>query len=176
MIGDWNGDGWNDIAVTCQNYAGQSSYLAVHDQLPPAITAAATPFGSGCGTPALVFVADTNGRPLLGQTGSATVTNVPSALVSVMLGFSNTSRGGMPLPFALDVIGMPGCALLQSAEILGLPTSPGSANQRAFSLAIPASTAFLGATLFLQAHAHAPGQNALDLITSNGLTWLLGNQ
>ncbi len=33
-LGDWNGDGWLDLAVACNNYAGQA-YLSEHTQIPP---------------------------------------------------------------------------------------------------------------------------------------------
>ena len=33
-LGDWNGDGRLDLAVGCNNYAGQA-YLSVHEQIPP---------------------------------------------------------------------------------------------------------------------------------------------
>jgi len=33
-LGDWNGDGWLDLAVACSNSGGQA-YLSVHEQIPP---------------------------------------------------------------------------------------------------------------------------------------------
>ncbi|MDZ4773763.1 MAG: VCBS repeat-containing protein [Planctomycetota bacterium] len=49
-LGDWNGDGWLDLAVACSNFAGQA-YLSVHERIPPAVTTG-TPycFGDGSGT------------------------------------------------------------------------------------------------------------------------------
>lgn len=176
VIGDWNGDGWSDIAISCQNLAGRSSYLAVHDQVPPIITATATAYGTGCGTPLLGFVPDADGRPVIGRVGSATVASVPSAVVLVMLGVSNTNYGGIPLPFPLAVIGMPGCDLLQSANVPGLPTAPLGATTRKFAVSIPPLNPLLGMTLHLQAYAYAPGQNALGMTTSNGVSWSFGNQ
>lgn len=174
VIGDWNNDGWNDIAVACQNLANQSSYLSVYDQLPPAVTGTAMAFGAGCGSPTLSFVPDANARPVIGQNARATLLGCPSAVVGVMLGLSDQTFGAVPLPLALDVLGMPGCVLLSSAEFLGLPTAALTATSRSFTMSIPTSSVLVGAQVHLQAHAYAPGQNALELITSNGITWVFG--
>ncbi len=55
-LGDWNGDGWSDLAVSCSNYAGQA-YLSVHERIPPPALLAYC-FGDGtlatpcpCGNP-----------------------------------------------------------------------------------------------------------------------------
>ena len=47
VIGDWNGDGWLDIAIACKNLAGMDSYVSVYEQLP---TGTAFCFGDGTGT------------------------------------------------------------------------------------------------------------------------------
>jgi len=70
---------------------------------------------------------------------------------------------------------MPGCDLLQSADILGLGTSPLTPSTLSFSLAIPNLPTLLGFHLYLQAYAFAPGVNPLQIIISNGIDWLLGN-
>ena len=46
-LGDWNGDGWLDLAVACNNNAGQA-YLSEHTQVPPpAIRTICEPGASG---------------------------------------------------------------------------------------------------------------------------------
>ncbi len=70
---------------------------------------------------------------------------------------------------------MPGCDLQQSADVLGLGTSPLTPSTLSFSLAIPNVVSLLGVHVYLQAYAFAPGVNPLQIIVSNGIDWLLGN-
>ena len=44
-----------------------------------------------------------------------------------------------------------------------------------FSLAIPNVPSLLGAHLYIQAYAFAPGVNPLQIIISNGIDWMFGN-
>ncbi|MFY9343490.1 MAG: FG-GAP-like repeat-containing protein [Planctomycetota bacterium] len=176
VIGDWNGDGWNDLAIVCQNYAGLDSYLAVHTQLPVAVPATATAYGTGCGTPVFAFQPVATAPPRLGQTAAADLLQAPTAAVGMALSFSDQFAGSLPLPAPLAAIGMPGCTLLQSSDVLGLGTTPLTATTFRFSLAIPNQPALLGADLFLQGYCFAPGQNPLQLVASNGVAWHLGNQ
>jgi len=148
---------------------------SLYDALGAHRAATATAYGTGCGSPALGFVPDASSRPVLGQAGSATITNVPTPLAGVAVGFSNQTAGTQPLPFALNGIGMPGCSLLQSANILGLGTSPLTATTRSFSVAIPSTPNLIGTHLYMQAYAFAPGVNPLQVIISNGIDWTFGD-
>jgi hypothetical protein len=137
---------------------------------PPVTLASATAHGTGCGSPALGFVPDANGRPLLGQVASATIVNAPTPVAGVAMGFNPFF-----FPVSLAGIGMPGCNLLQSTDILGLGTSPLTPSTLSFSLAIPNVPSLLGVHVYIQAYAFAPGVNPLQIIISNGIEWLLGN-
>jgi len=137
--------------------------------------ATATSYGSGCGSPALSFIPDATGRPLLGQVALATIANAPTQVVGVALGWSNQYYGPFALPVTLAGIGMPGCDLLQSADILGLGTSPLTPSTLSFSLSIPNVPGLIGLHLYLQAYAFAPGANPLQIIISNGIDWRLGD-
>ncbi|MGB3970091.1 MAG: hypothetical protein WBO45_25370 [Planctomycetota bacterium] len=138
-------------------------------------SASATAYGAGCGSPALGLVPDANGRPLLGQVASATIVNAPTPVAAVAMGGSNQFFGPFALPVTLAGIGMPGCDLQQSADVLGLGTSPLTPSTLSFSLAIPNVVSLLGVHVYLQAYAFAPGVNPLQIIVSNGIDWLLGN-
>ncbi len=140
----------------------------------PVTLASATAYGAGCGSPALGFVPDTNGRPVLGQVGSITIVNAPTSIAAVAVGWNNQSFGPFALPVPLAGIGMPGCDLLQSADILGVSTSPLTPSTLSFSLAIPNVPSLLGSHVYLQAYAFAPGVNPLQIIISNGIDWLIG--
>ena len=45
-----------------------------------------------------------------------------------------------------------------------------------FSYPIPSNVNLLRAHAYLQAYCYAPGANALEIIASNGIDWLIGNQ
>ena len=148
---------------------------SLYDALGVHRAATANAYGAGCGSPALGFVPDASGRPVLGQTGSATIVDAPTTFAAVAMGWSNLSFGPLPLPLPLDSIGMSGCSLLQSADILGLGTLPLSASTCSFSLAIPGVPSLIGMHLYLQAYAIAPGVNPLQIVISNGIDWVLGD-
>lgn len=159
MFGGWNG-----------GYMGDTWWLGTS-----IVAATATSFGSGCGLPPIGLVPDPSARPLLGQTAAATVVDTPTPFAWVALGWSNQFFGPYPLPVTLAGIGMPGCLLLQSSDLLGFGTTPASGNDLAFSLAIPNVGGALGIHLYLQAYCLAPGANALGILASNGVDWQFGN-
>ncbi len=131
-----------------------------------------TPFGRGCGSPPLTLSQVLSDPPSINTTARAHLSNVPSTTNAVTLGISNVRLGPFLLP--LNLSGMPGCQLLQSADGLGptpLMTGPSSAT---FSLFIPNSPPLVGEHLFLQAWSVAPGANSMHLVSSNGLDWLIG--
>jgi 3-phytase len=117
---------------------------STYDALGVHSDATANAYGAGCGSPALGLVPDPNGRPVVGQTGSATITNVSTPVAGVVMGWSNQAMGSTTLPLSLNSVGMPGCSLLQSSDIMGLGTSPLSASSRSFSVAIPSVLNFIG--------------------------------
>jgi hypothetical protein len=141
----------------------------------PTVVASSTSFGAGCGQPPLGVVPDAAGRPILGQTASATIVDAPTSATFVALGSSNQAFGPFALPVTLAGIGMIGCDLYQSAEVLGLATSPASLTTRSFSLAIPNTQTLIGLHIYMQAYAFAPGANPLNVIISNAIDWRLGD-
>jgi hypothetical protein len=141
-----------------------------------AASAAGATYGVGCGTPSLALTPDATGRPILGQLATATITNAPTTAGAIAIGFSDQTFGPFALPVALTSIGMPGCNLWQSSEILGLGTSALTAGSLQFALAIPNQSNAVGTHLYLQAYCFAPGANSLQVIASNGIDWLVGNQ
>lgn len=158
-------------------YGGVGSFYLVDTWVlwTPGTPAFATSYGTGCGSPPLGFVPNMTHRPILGQVGWATITSAPTAAAGVAMGWSNTFAFPVVLPFNLAGIGMPGCDLLQSSEIIGLGVAPLTATTLSFSLAIPSLPSLIGSHAYLQAYAFAPGQNALQIIASNGIDWLLGD-
>jgi hypothetical protein len=70
---------------------------------------------------------------------------------------------------------MPGCDLLQSADVLGLPATPATATSLTFTTAIPPGPALIGYRVYLQAYVFAPGANALQVLVGNGIEWTFGD-
>lgn len=191
---EWNGLNWTLLAPPASPSARQSQMAYdigrqrmvlfgghnfvvgfLGDTWAYVLPASATGYGSGCGSPALGFVPDPTARPLLGQISSATVTNAPTLAVGVAMGWNNQFFGPFPLPVSLAGIGMPGCDLLQSSEILGLGANPVSASTLSFSFYIPNLPVLLSSHVYIQAYAYAPGQNPAQVIVSTGIDCLIGD-
>ena len=154
--------------------AGTPSWVWVPASL-PSVHASGTSYGVGCGSPPLLMSGTT--PPVTGAAGGATITNAPTVLGGVAIGRDNTTLGGLPiLPLSLASLGMPGCELLHSNEIFGLAVTSGAAGTLNFSYPIPNNYQLLGQHFYLQAYCYAPGANQLELIASNGIDWLIGNQ
>jgi hypothetical protein len=137
--------------------------------------AAATPYGVGCTGVPVAHAA--TARPVLGGNAQADVRNVPGSLCILAAGVDRSNHPALgSLPFDLTAIGMPGCSLLQSADVPGVLLTPASgAGAFAWSMPLPAAPTFLGATFFTQAFGLAPQANALGIVASNAIAWRLGN-
>ena len=96
----------------------------------------------GCGAPALQFLPTAN--PVIGSSVGALVANAPTLFASVSLGASKTFSFPIALPFELGGVGIPGCYLLQSNEVFGLPASPATASTLQFHATIPFTPALVG--------------------------------
>ena len=111
---------------------------------------------------------------MLGETVRADIRNAPTPAVGVTLGLDNQTSGGQPLPLDLSILGMTGCLLHHSGELLGLTTAT-DGNVERLALPLPNQPILLGVSIYVQAYAFAPGANPLQVITSNGLEWVLGD-
>jgi len=79
------------------------------------------------------------------------------------MGFSKTNYNGLALPFDLSVIGMTGCTLYSSGDLLfPLTNVLGVAS---WSVALPATSS--GTTFYNQAIVADPSANSLGLIVSD---------
>jgi hypothetical protein len=158
-------------------YSGGHNYLndTWEYGAPPGVyPSSVVSYGIGCGLPALGFFPTSN--PIIGTNASALISNAPTSFGGVSFGLSNTYTFPIALPFELSSAGMPGCYLLQSNEIFGLPVTPVTASTLQFDAAIPYSPALLTQQFYIQAYALAPGANAAQIVTSNGIAWTIGNQ
>jgi hypothetical protein len=133
-----------------------------------------SPYGNGCGAPALALSQVLSSQPRLNSTAVARVTNLPSPVGVMAVGFSKQFYGPFLLPLVLNGLGMPGCQLLHSADVFGESLAFLSSTTANYSLAIPNTQSLVGAHVYLQAFAVAPGMNAREIIASNGLDWNIG--
>ena len=115
-------------------------------------------------------------NPISGKPVDAVIGNAPTPFAGVSLGASNSAASTIQLPLALSGIGMPGCFLLQSNEVSGLPVTPLTVSTLGFQTSIPPNSALIGQHYYLQAYCFAPGANAAQFVTSNGIDWLIGTQ
>jgi hypothetical protein len=133
---------------------------------------AVVPFGTGCIDASLALVRD-GGAPAIGGGVDYALEAVPGpGPVVVLGGLSRTDAQGVPLPLPLDGIGLPGCELLVSPDVV---LSFGVVDGRApFSVAFPAQPELLGAEFFLQGLALDLVSVPARLVLSGGLATTIG--
>lgn len=137
-------------------------------------TGTAATFGAGCGSPPLDLAPVASSPPNIFSTARAQITNSPSALTGVAVGWSRTTYGPFTLPLTLAGYGMPGCFMLQSTELAALPVVFTGPRTAVYSLQLPNWGGLIGLHLNLQAWSVAPGVNPGNTIVSNGLEWVVG--
>jgi len=102
------------------------------------------------------------------------LSSVPSnAFAGIAIGFSNAVWSGGTLPASLAAVGMPGCTLFMSPDVL-LLTQASPAGVATHTLTLPNVPVFAGATIFSQAMALDPGVNALGAVVSNAVAATTG--
>jgi hypothetical protein len=130
-----------------------------------------TQFGSGCSGPQGLPVLTAGSAPTIGNTSMLSF--APTPLLGVfVLGLSNTTTGGLGLPMPLAGVGMPGCTLWVSLDVL-LTRTP-SAGTASLAIPVPYQPALVGSTLFVQAASFDLAANPLGLTVSNALAGTIG--
>src|SRR5690606_16451008 len=138
-------------------------------------TAVASEYGVGCGVPPLTLTASSSGRPVIGQVASATIGNATSSIAAIAIGLSRDQYGPFAQPVTIARIGMPGCDLLQSSDVLGLFATSTGPSTLVYDQSLPNNLAIVGQSIYLQAYSFAPGANQLEAVASNGLEWFIGD-
>jgi hypothetical protein len=187
---EWNGASWAQVASggPWQRYAAAMAYDNVRGRSVmfggafggaladtwewTGSPGSASLFGQGCGSPPLALSPTAN--PTINTVATVTLSNIPSVVAFVALGWSRTSFGPFTLPLTLVTYGMPGCDLLQSAEAAAQPVTFTGASTATHSLPLPNWSGLVGLRVYLQGWAYAPGTNQGNTIVSNGIEWTIG--
>jgi hypothetical protein len=112
---------------------------------------------------------------VLGGRGVFTLSGPATPRTAVCLvGLSGTDFNGLPLPFALDMFGAPGCSL-QVAPFLQIPSvltraPAGPRTEGRAELPIPRDNNLSGLPLFAQWMVFSPGSNLLGTNWTNGVS------
>lgn len=129
-------------------------------------------FGTGCAGSNGIDVHSGGGTPETNQTLQWRLQGAPGLSAAVLLlGASNTSWGGIPLP--VPVPGGGDCLVRVSVDVT-LPTSTNASGDAAILFAVPGDVALIGARVFTQYATVDLPANQLGLTLSNGLETLVG--
>ena len=141
--------------------------------------ASAIAYGQPCiGTAGALGLRTVQGSvPVIGQTFRMEMTNVPGlAPCFGLLGFSNTTIAGAPLPLALEFLNMPGCLAYMSKDMtFPLPLQINVFQPTAWDLALPLDPVFLSLHIYLQGLALEFGSARFATVT-NGIDARIGDR
>ncbi|MFM1874253.1 MAG: hypothetical protein RL398_3675, partial [Planctomycetota bacterium] len=126
----------------------------------------AVPFSTESDKTALRFAA--SGRPVLGASFNLVTSEIPANTLigAVLFGFAKIDPG-----FDLGGLGAPGCSQYVGIDAVSVFVSTGNTNSLAQSF--PNDPAFAGLPIRAQSAVFSGGQNALGLLTSNGVELVL---
>jgi hypothetical protein len=127
--------------------------------------------GLGSATPAM----GNTGTPIIGKTFDVRVSDAKTTpgLGILLWGFSDTTWGAIPLPWALDPLGAKGCFLLTSIDIIG-GSAINSAGQGSVTIAVPNNPALYKLAMFFQWAVIDAAANALGMAFSDGGKAVIG--
>jgi hypothetical protein len=161
-------DSNRDVFVVVTASTGNKTWEYVPGNTVPASFA---PYGAGCagptGVPQLSNVVGS--LPRIGSTLQMQLTNLPTSLFNVplgFLGFDASTWNGMPLPLSLTPLGFTGCdVLLAPVRTDGLQNLGGFAN---WNVPLPMNAHALGADIYFQGVVLVPGWNPAGFVFTNG--------
>jgi len=111
-------------------------------------------------------------QPALGTTFEARVESFSSVINLAVLGLSDTTWAGGPLPFDMSAVGTnPLCFLRVSTEVLA---TLGVGFSSSWFLPIPVSGSFLGFTMYVQGWTWGQGTFPTNLSAGNAATLVVG--
>ncbi|MCA8976874.1 MAG: VCBS repeat-containing protein [Planctomycetes bacterium] len=161
--GDFDGDGWPDVAGADNVHSGAFAWLSTR--------LGAHAFGRGCGAGPIAPTIAAIGAPQLGNPASAVQLAAlqPNTWSLLWLGFDNhLATGSIPLPLALGAWGAPDCALLAD-PLLPRVLFVGASGTATWPVPLPGNPTFHRLSVFAQGATLAPGANPLGMLFSGGL-------
>jgi PKD repeat protein len=130
--------------------------------------------GSGCVGTLGQSLAIPTSQPTLGGTFSVDVTNVPSNVVLMAWGLSNSNASGLPLPFDLTALGYDNCPLRVSTDI-GILAAFTATTTATWTASIPNDPFLIGVPFYNQALVFDPTINVGGASLSDATSAVLGN-
>jgi hypothetical protein len=139
------------------------------------VPATAVPFGQGCAGSGVVpgLLPQPYHVPYVGMTFGVRLFSLPFGQPAfVAFGNSRTSFAGGALPASLAPIGMTGCTLFVSPDVL--VAAPGSGTSASTSFVIPNQQTLVGIPFYVQGVAVDIGGNAANLISTRAIDCRIG--
>jgi hypothetical protein len=136
----------------------------------------AVAFGTDCGQPNPPTLGiDPLAPARVGQTFTlqGAALRIGQPFVSLLLGASNSTWSGTPLPLSLNSLGMTSCQLFVSID-LSLTAAISAVGTASWPIPLPDNPSLVGATLYAQLLMPDPGVNAAGFVTSRALELGIG--
>jgi hypothetical protein len=135
-----------------------------------------TAFGLACPGTAGTPVHSATGTPEIGETLRYALAGArPSTAIALHVGDSRTSWNGLGLPFNLALLGAPNC-FLNTGPVMSIGSTTLADGTRSIPIRLPLDERLIGATFHTQFVVVDPGANAGALVTTRGVTTVLGGQ
>jgi len=160
--GDVNADGFADVVVGIVPSGPALGWVTIYSGAPIGVTR----FGSACpgsGGPAPAIGA--TGIPVVGSTFEVHLSGaLGGTTAGLIVGASKTDWWGVPLPWNLALLGMPGCELLVSVDFIAFASTSGSGpgtGSATLGFTIPALPSLVGTNVHAQWYVVDPGPTLL---------------
>ena len=140
----------------------------------PGVIARLTTYGSGCagmsGVPSLRPVGAS--LPIVGTTFQLELLGIPGSAAAISIGLSNSQWTGGTLPFDLGALGMTGCTLHASPDVVFF--TPVVAGRATLAWSLPNAPSLIGVRFYNQGFVLDPGINPLGATVSNAGAGIIG--
>lgn len=122
---------------------------------------------AGAGAERPYLVSDQGSRPILGTSFTVRVRGIPAGAVGATgyIGFNDTNYAGIPLPWALTNVGLPGCKVYLS-PISEVPLTV-TGNYAIWTMPLPTNPGLAGLQYHFQAAVRYPAGHPVGIALSN---------
>lgn len=171
----WSVPGVGELSNRVLSLAMTQDRVATAEYFPRG-TGSWAPTGGGCrgSHGSAPFMSYGGGTPTVGGQHSHQVYSAtPSTLAWNVIGGSNTTFAGLPLPFDCAPFGAAGCRIYCSHDVI-LGSGTDASGSASVTLTYPRDRSLAGQTYYTQFLVYDPAANQLDLIVSNYLRVTLG--